>query len=588
MDDMDKTILENDIRVLRGLIAGLEADLSQIQERSKEREEKIRGVYSSIENISLKAEVLQEINEMLGLDLELDDLLSLIMDSVLHLMGTDAGSLLLLDKTGKKLIFKVAKGPKANEVKKFDIPVGEGIAGWVASSNEPIIVPNPLEDKRFKREIAEEIGYLPYNILCVPLRSKKKLIGVIELINTLGKERFTKDDCELLLSISNQVAVLIENASLFQNLIRRVSEKTVLTEVSKTVNSTLSLNRVLEIAMKLVAQIMRAEASSLMLLDEEKKELIFKVALGKKGEQVKEIRIPLGSGIAGYVVEKGEPVVVPDVTRDSRFFKEIDEKSGFKTRSIICVPLRIKDKIIGVAEAMNRIGGTFVDEDIELFEAIALQLAIAIENASLYKELEDLFISIIISLTATIDAKDPYTHGHSQRVMEYSLAIGKEMGIYGDEAKTLKLSALLHDIGKIGVDEKILRKPTKLTDEEFNEIKKHPKTGADIIEHIKRLKEISPSIRHHHERYEGGGYPDGLSHESIPLYSRIIAVADTYDAMTSDRPYRKELEPDVAISEIERCKGTQFDERCADAFISAYKQGKIKPRDQIELAFNSI
>lgn len=583
---MNKTILENDIRILKGLIATLEADLSQIHERSKEREDKIRGVYSSLENISLKAEVLQEINELVGLDLELDELLSLIMDSILRLMQTDAGSILLLDKTRTKLIFKIAKGPKAEEVKKFDIPLGEGIVGWVAAEEEPIIIPNPLEDKRFKKEIAEEIGYLPYNLLCVPLRSKKRVIGVIELINTLGKESFTQDDKDLLLSVSNQIGILIENATLFHDLVRRVSEKTVLTEVARTVNSSLSVDNVLEISMKLVSQIMRAEASSLMILDAKKKELIFKVALGKKGKEVKEIRIPLGSGIAGYVAEHGEPLVIPDVTVEERFFKDVDEKSGFKTRSIICVPLKIKDKLIGVAEAINRIGGVFSPDDIELFEALAFQISIALENASLYKELEDLFISIITSLTATIDAKDQYTHGHSQRVMEYSVAIGKEMGLYGDEIKTLKLSALLHDIGKIGVDEAILRKPGKLTDEEFQEIKKHPGIGARIIEHVKKLKEILPSIKHHHERFEGGGYPDGLSKEKIPLFSRIIAVADAYDAMTSERPYRKALDRDIAISEIERCRGTQFDERCADAFVSAYKKGEIKSKEEIELVFN--
>jgi len=583
---MDKTILEKDIRVLKSLIAGLEAELSQIQERSKEREERVKSVYSSLESLSLKAEVLQEINEMLGLSIDVDDLLSLIMDSVLRLMETDAGSILLLDKTGKRLIFKIAKGVKADEVKKFDVAVGEGIAGWVAEHNEPLIVPNPLEDKRFKREIAEEIGYLPYNILCVPLRSKRKLIGVIELINTLGREAFTIDDCELLLSISNQIAIVIENASLFHDLIRRVSEKTVITEVARTVNSSLSLDKVLETSMRLVTQIMRAEASSLMLLDEEKKELVFKVALGKKGEEVKEIRIPVGCGIAGYVAERGEPLIVPDVTKDPRFFKAADEKSGFITRSIICVPLKIKDRLIGVCEAINRVGGTFENDDIELFEAISLQIAIALENASLYKELEDLFISIVISLTATIDAKDPYTHGHSQRVMEYSLAIGKKMGLSDSEIKDLKLSALLHDIGKIGIDESILRKPAKLTDEEFKEVKKHPQTGAAIIEHIKKLKSLSPSIKHHHERFEGGGYPDGLSKEGIPLFSRIIAVADTFDAMTSDRPYRKGLDPDIAIAEIERCKGTQFDERCADAFISSWKEGLIKPKNDIKLAFS--
>ncbi len=580
-----KNILDKDIQVIKGLIGGLEAEFFQIQERTKEREEKIRLLYDSLESVSLKAQVLQEINEMLGLDLDPDDLLSLIMDSVLKIMRTDAGSLLLLDREKNRLVFKITKGPKAEGVKSLDIPLDEGIAGWVVRENEPLIVPNPMDDRRFMREIAEEIGYLPYNILCVPLKIKREVIGAIEVINTIGKEEFTKDDQELLMAIGNQIAILIENSRLFHDLIRKVSEKTVLTEVAKTVNSSLSLDEVLGISMKLTSQIMRAEASSILLLDEEKKELVFRIALGKKGEDIKEVRIPLGEGIAGWVAKTEEPLVVSDVKKDDRFFKKADEISGFITRDIICVPLKIRDRIIGVAEAVNRIGGTFTEDDIELFEAIAFQIAISLENASLYKDLEDLFFQVITSLVATIDTKDPYTHGHSQRVMEYSLAIGREMKLSFDEMRNLKLSALLHDIGKIGVDEAILRKPAKLTEDEFSEVKKHPGTGAYIIEHIKRLKDISINVKHHHERFEGGGYPSGIKGKEIPISARIIAVSDAFDAITSDRPYRKGQDPEIAIAEIERCKETQFDPECVSCFIKAYREGKIKKKEEIKLAF---
>lgn len=571
-----KTIFSEEIKAIRKIALSLEEDLSNVQKRSREREGRVRLLYGCLEKVSLKAEVLQEISDLVGLDLEADEVLSLIMDSILKLMKTDAGSILLLDKSGERLTFKIAKGDKATEVKKFDIKVGEGIAGWVAQNNQSVIAPHPKKDKRFKRDIAEKIGYIPYNILCAPLVLRKRVIGVVELINTLEKKCFTKDDEDLLVSINNQIAIVIENANLFSALVRKMSEKTVLSEVSKTVNSTISLDNVLDLSMRLVKQVMRVEASSLLLLDKDKNELVFQVALGKKGEAIKEIRVPIGKGVAGWVAETGEALYIKDVDGDERFFKEADKLSGFITKSIICVPLKVKDRLIGVAQAINPIGGQEVSQDdIELFSTIGSQMAIALENASLYKDLEELFFSTISTLVATIDAKDPYTHGHSQRVMEYSVAVAEELGQSKEEIKEVKLSSLLHDIGKIGVDEKILRKTGRLTDDEFSVIKTHPGLGADIVSHIKQLMAVSPGIRHHHERYDGQGYPAGLAANMIPLSARIIAVADTYDAMTSDRPYRQGLETKVALAEIEKFSGIQFDRTCADAFLQAHKKGRI-------------
>jgi HD-GYP domain-containing protein (c-di-GMP phosphodiesterase class II) len=571
-----KTIFSEEIKTIRKIAISLEEDLSNVQKRTRERESRVKLLYDSLEKVSLKAEALQEISDLVGLDLDADEVLSLIMDSILKLMKTDAGSILLLDKSGERLIFKIAKGEKADEVKKFDVKVGEGIAGWVVQNNQAVIAPHPKKDKRFKSDIAEKIGYLPYNILAVPLVSRKAVIGVVELINTLEKKCFTKEDEDLLISINNQIAIVIENANLFSALVRKMSEKTVLSEVSKTVNSTISLDNVLDLSMRLVKQVMRVEASSLLLLDKEKNELVFQVALGKKGEAIKEIQVPVGKGIAGWVAETGEALYIKDVTKDERFFKMVDKTSGFITKSIICVPLKIKDRLIGVAQAINSIGEKEVSgDDIELFSTIASQMAIALENASLYKDLEELFFSTISTLVATIDAKDPYTHGHSQRVMEYSVACAEELDLPNEEIKEIKLSGLLHDIGKIGIDEKILRKQERLTEDEFSVIKTHPDMGADIVSHIKQLITVLPGIRHHHERYDGKGYPAGLAGQKIPLSARIIAVCDTFDAMTSDRPYRKGLEAKIALAEIEKFSGSQFDKTCADAFLLNHKKGKI-------------
>lgn len=333
-------------------------------------------------------------------------------------------------------------------------------------------------------------------------------------------------------------------------------------------SSVLDIDTLLNLILQKAEELMDAEASSVFRIDEEKNELYFMTARGEKGKEVKEIRIPMGKGIVGWVAQHKKPLLVPDVTEDPRWFKGVDKKTKFITRSIIAVPLFVKGKIIGVAEVLNKRGNKkFNQEDLELYSALANQIAIAIENASLYKELDELFLSSIRAIVEAIDAKDPYTKGHSARVVEYALLIGEGMNLDKEILKDLELSAVLHDVGKIGIPDKILSKPGLLTEEEYAYMKKHPELGAEIVEPIKKLKKLVPNILHHHEKYDGTGYPAGLKGDKIPLGARIIAIADSFDAMTSDRPYRPRMETKIALQEIKNHRRTQFDPELASVFI---------------------
>ena len=183
------------------------------------------------------------------------------------------------------------------------------------------------------------------------------------------------------------------------------------------------------------------------------------------------------------------------------------------------------------------------------------------------ERLENAYLESIQTLRYTVEAKDPYTRGHSDRVSEYSVLIGKQMGLPEEDLKILRIGGLFHDIGKIGVPDRVLLKEGKLTDEEYSEIKNHPSIGAHILSNATIFKDIIPIVKHHHEKYDGNGYPSKLKGEDIPLFARIAAVADTFDAMTSKRTYRDSLPLDVVKQEIERCKGTQFDPKIADIFL---------------------
>jgi HD-GYP domain-containing protein (c-di-GMP phosphodiesterase class II) len=362
--------------------------------------------------------------------------------------------------------------------------------------------------------------------------------------------------------------------------LKRIDEKVrrlaLLSQLSQILNSTLDHKEIRRRAMEAATRLMKAEVGSLLLVDEGKRQLYFEVALGDQEEEIKTISLNFGEGIAGWVAQHGKPLVVNSPKKDPRFFKGVDERTEFKTRNIICVPVKVKKKLIGVLEAINKKGkGKFDREDLTLLTSLADQVAIALDNSRLYEELEEMFFQTAESLADAIEKRDPYTGGHTQRVTLYSQAIAKYLQLEPLEKKWLKIASVLHDIGKIGVEDDILKKRDRLTPEEFNVIKRHSDMGAEILEHIRQLREIVPGVRYHHEHVNGKGYPNGLRGKEIPILAKIVAVADTYDAMTTDRPYRKAIEKEGAIEELKRCSGTQLDKEVVKAFIQAYQRGEI-------------
>jgi HD-GYP domain-containing protein (c-di-GMP phosphodiesterase class II) len=192
-----------------------------------------------------------------------------------------------------------------------------------------------------------------------------------------------------------------------------------------------------------------------------------------------------------------------------------------------------------------------------------------------------LFLNSVRMLAAAIDAKDPYTRGHSERVARYSIGIGKNLALPEKEMRNLRISALLHDVGKIGIDDRILRKPGALSDDEFEVMKQHPAKGAAIMSGVAQLIDIIPGMKYHHEKWSGGGYPDGLEGEEIPMQARIVAIADTFDAMTTNRPYQKAMELSYVVEKIKSFAGTRFDPRVVDAFVNGVKRGDIQIEEQV-------
>lgn len=269
------------------------------------------------------------------------------------------------------------------------------------------------------------------------------------------------------------------------------------------------------------------------------------------------------SDIGVAVICEGETKVLTDAGETSEGGQGFTVRERFQ----ICAPLKAGDRIIGVLSGATTGQGSISQDDQYLFKTLADQAAIALESARLYEDVQALSLSAIRSLATAIDARDPYTRGHSEGVTRLTVRMASELGWCGTDLEMLEYAALLHDVGKIAVPDAILRKKTKLTKKEWGEIHMHPIQSAKIVSPIKSLQKIIPWIYHHQERWDGSGYPDGLAGEAIPLAARIIAIADAYDAMTTDRPYRKTLTEEEALVEVERCAGTQFDPKVVEVFL---------------------
>lgn len=237
-------------------------------------------------------------------------------------------------------------------------------------------------------------------------------------------------------------------------------------------------------------------------------------------------------------------------------------------KQLIAVPLQRQDEVLGCMFGVDKEQGDFDSVDAKLLNSISNEAAIYLENAMLFEDVHDLMMGLLHSLTSAVDAKDAYTCGHSERVALISRALAQRAGLTDHQVQRIYMAGLLHDVGKIGVPEAVLQKAGKLTDEEFDLIKKHPEIGARILRDVKQVQDIIPGVLYHHERYDGRGYPAKLSGEDIPLMGRIICLADCFDAMTSSRTYRKALPIETALEEIRRNAGTQFDPRLAEVFLS--------------------
>ena len=328
-----------------------------------------------------------------------------------------------------------------------------------------------------------------------------------------------------------------------------------------------NLDRLLELLVQEAKMLLRADRATVFLLDKKHRQLWSKVASGTDV-----IRLPLNRGIAGYVAVTGRPVNITDAYHDQRFNPEVDRQTGYRTRTVLAVPMRDnKGDVIGVFQVLNRRRGTFDSRDEKLLTVLAVQAGVSTENAQLYEKLFKSSQDTIFRLAAAAEFRDRETHAHLERMSRYAAIIAEEMGFSKPFVENIRLASPLHDIGKIGVPDAILRKPGKLNDEEWKEMKKHTIYGGEILKGSENeLIQMSERIAMcHHECWNGQGYPNGLKGEEIPIEARISTVADVFDALTSRRVYKPSFSLEETVALLKKDSGVRYDPHVIDIFLKA-------------------
>jgi|GEM_PF-2615933 len=337
----------------------------------------------------------------------------------------------------------------------------------------------------------------------------------------------------------------------------------------------------------LLARSLRAETCLIALFDGEEKITV----KGSFGDRHFDVGTTLDhrDGIVYLTKMRNHPTIA-----DQHSPKELKKFNGIKFNNLISLPINSGTNILGIITLINKRTEDFDSyerfntEDQLVLISLANQISLVIENQLLFKVQKDTFVTTIRSLVQALDTRDPYTRGHSEQVAQYAVMIAKEMGLSEIEIDNIRFAGLLHDIGKIGIPEKLLNKPGKLTLNEFNQIKMHPYISAQILKPIPLCTSLLPFIYHHHERWDGKGYPDGLKGEEIPLGARILAVADSFDAMIADRVYRQGKGKDVAVNELVKYAACQFDPMVVDAFLTAVEKQMFEEKVDSVWKFDSL
>ncbi|MBU1086615.1 MAG: GAF domain-containing protein [Candidatus Omnitrophica bacterium] len=565
---------------------------------------------------ALNLSSLEEISQVLGASFDLDKLYQVILDTIMKQTNADAGSLMLLDHNKKELYIAASQGINKNFVKKIRVKLGQIVAGIVAEAKKPLLIDNKNFQSIFGKKPRKNVK----SALCVPLIAGNKLIGVINLNRIPGSEAFSKDDIDVISRFAFESSIAIHNAKLYIEAEEKIQHLFRFNVISCALNAALTPIKLISILTDCMCELFDFDLYTLLVISDDSASLTLCSQNKIDKKTINKLKKELNLVIRGLKKNKVSPKEI-----ELNLIKIKNHRQMIKhpilpkhIREVINAPIITKGNTLGMLSIYSVEEHGFDQKDQQSLSTLANQAAVALENAHLYKSLRTTYLSTIKALAQAIEEKDEYTRGHSDLVSYYSVAIAEALQLPPKLIEGIQIAGILHDIGKIGIPEKILSKPGSLTKNEYEIIMKHPTIGKRILEPVnfywadltadseKKVKkkkrsivvdakiiqeiqgslnatvsilkeidlseEIKAMIYHHHEKYSGGGYPTGIKKEEIPIGSRILAVADTFEAMTADRPYRKAFSTKKALRLINECAPFQLDPKIVDIFTRLVKQ----------------
>ena len=574
----------------KGKIAGYVSVNRDITERKKAEEElnhlvaELRSLSEMEKKNRLFAEALAKNVIAINGTLKPDEILDSIIENINDVVPSDAINIMMIQGDHVRIVR--ASGYRERGLGEWEEQKQFGL-NEIKTSREIIrskkyrIISNT--DKSKDWIATEENAWIKSNIIS-PILDGSRVIGFVN-VDSATPDRYTEEHGQQLMTFTDQVSIALKNARLFEGTQRRMKRMQAMTQIDLAINSSLDINVSLEIVMIQAKDQLNADAVDILLVNKGTNALVFSKAKGFKTDEIRKSSFKLGTGLPGRAVLERTLIAIPDLTlaSESYFRNMLVEREGFV--SYYCIPLITKGELKGVMEVYFRQPFKADQEWQEFLEMLAQQAAIAINNAELLNSLKvsnaDLMNAYENTLKGWVDAldmRDHETEGHTRRVAELALQLAKRMGVQDVDIVNFQRGALLHDIGKVAVPDAILNKPGPLTDEEWVIMRQHPLNALSLLSKSKYLLPALDIPYCHHEKWDGSGYPRGLKGEAIPLAARIFAVVDVWDALISDRPYRKAWTQKQALDHIQEQSGKHFDPKVVSAFLTLIKTAQVTPK----------
>jgi putative nucleotidyltransferase with HDIG domain len=515
--------------------------------------------------------IMERANEIAGAQ-DTTCMVQRMLDLLIEVSQADSAYLFQLDPSTDELVVTHVRGDAESQyLIGLRLNHQQGLPGISIGDTRTLVVGDLPSDPDWLRSVDLASAVRKRNMINLPIVSGERNLGVVQIFN------YQQVEFDLLTVLGNRLALEIDHRNEIEGKSRSNQRLLTLVEMLGQVAGTLDRNQLLHLVTENASRLVDAERSSIFLVDPNTSEMIFQVAY-RSPQQEPFTLIPgtFNRSAAGTVAFQ---LTHQNVDRSAQRASSQGGEFSYFNRSAITVPLHNglvtqnhssddRKHTLGGLMVLNKQGASFQEEDAQLMQILADQASTFLQVAEMYESAGELFLGVIKALITTIEAKDPYTQGHSQRVSDYSVLISQELGLDETLVNDIRIGSLLHDIGKIGIPDSILLKPSKLNERESEIVKEHPVTGAHILSKVKLLNPMAPAIEEHHERLDGSGYPGRFTDKQISQMGRIVAVADVFDAMTSNRPYRPAIGIREVLSYLHEKSGVLFDEICVQAMNS--------------------